>query len=221
VLIGGIVTASPIASFKGGLALLEINGASESETWPFIANSGLVLQGIHGVADGTVFVGGGGESTFWRSNTQPFFHYKITDGYSLYEHATLEDLFVPYGADGNPLVITPPAGYTLTANVPRDAALSGILESKLYSDGLGFVDVSYADYLQWISYSDGFTWAKFNADCLVTDSVITDYLDGSQFDEMDGWKGSGSCGAGTAVLEVDIEGEYTLDIDGHLIITTP
>jgi hypothetical protein len=42
----------------------------------------------------------------------------LDDGFSLYEHASLDPIRVPYGDDGQPLTITPPAGYTKTSDNP-------------------------------------------------------------------------------------------------------
>ncbi len=50
--------------------------------------------------------------------TQDLFFYNSAMGYSLYEHASSPDIWVPYGVDGSPLSITPPAGYSKTVDVP-------------------------------------------------------------------------------------------------------
>jgi hypothetical protein len=42
----------------------------------------------------------------------------LDDGFSLYEHASLDPLRVPYGDNGQPLTITPPASYTKTSDNP-------------------------------------------------------------------------------------------------------
>ncbi len=56
---------------------------------------------------------------------QDVYHQNVIDGYSLYEHASLPDIFVPYGSDGNPLSITPPSGYTKTSDHPAGAFHNG------------------------------------------------------------------------------------------------
>ena len=45
-------------------------------------------------------------------------HFNLDNGSSLYEHASLDPIRVPFGDDGNPLVITPQTGYTLTDHFP-------------------------------------------------------------------------------------------------------
>jgi hypothetical protein len=40
----------------------------------------------------------------------------LDDGFSLYEHASLDPIRVPYGDNGQPLTITPPTGYTKTSD---------------------------------------------------------------------------------------------------------
>jgi len=55
----------------------------------------------------------------WGANGVPGYHnYNTIHGCSLYEHASLQDIYVPYGDDGAALVITPPTGYTKTADYP-------------------------------------------------------------------------------------------------------
>jgi len=62
-------------------------------------------------------VGAGGQATLW-ANTQSNHNYAILNGYSLWEHATALDLYVPYGTDGLPLSIATPTGYTKTGDYP-------------------------------------------------------------------------------------------------------
>jgi len=48
----------------------------------------------------------------------PFESYNTTNGFSLYEHATLDPIRVPYDVNGNPITYTPPAGYSLSGECP-------------------------------------------------------------------------------------------------------
>ncbi|RMG80546.1 MAG: LamG domain-containing protein, partial [Chloroflexi bacterium] len=57
------------------------------------------------------------DASFW-SGMQDVFHYNIDKGFSLYQHATNNDLRVPYDLNGQPLSITPPSGYTLASEHP-------------------------------------------------------------------------------------------------------
>ncbi len=58
-------------------------------------------------------------------NTQDVFANNVANGCSLYEHATLDKMYVPYGADGQPLTITPQTGYTKTSDNPSGAWYNG------------------------------------------------------------------------------------------------
>ena len=51
-------------------------------------------------------------------STQDVFAANFEHGFSLYEHATLDPIRVPYGENGSPLTITPPSGYTKTSDNP-------------------------------------------------------------------------------------------------------
>lgn len=57
------------------------------------------------------------EATFWAA-TQDEFHRNLIEGFSFYEHATTADLRVPFSDAGNPIAITPPAGYSLSYQSP-------------------------------------------------------------------------------------------------------
>jgi hypothetical protein len=59
--------------------------------------------------------------TFFNSpnwSTQDSYFWNENKGYSLYEHASEPDLFVPLKSDGTALTITPPSGYTKTSDNP-------------------------------------------------------------------------------------------------------
>lgn len=59
------------------------------------------------------------------SGGQPYFHYALLHGYSLYEHATEPPIRVPYGSDGQPLTLTPPSGYVLSGHYPAGVRHNG------------------------------------------------------------------------------------------------
>jgi len=69
-------------------------------------------------------------------STQDVFAANFEHGFSLYEHATLDPLRVPYGDDGSPLTITPPSGYTKTSDNPP------ILGHNDFEGTLDFVNTS-------------------------------------------------------------------------------
>ena len=59
--------------------------------------------------------------TFFNSpnwNLQDTYFWSESVGFSLYEHASEPDLFVPLKSDGTALSITPPSGYTKTSDNP-------------------------------------------------------------------------------------------------------
>ena len=60
----------------------------------------------------------------WGANECIGHNYNTIHGCSLYEHASLDDIYVPYGSDGEPLSITPPTGYTKTADYPAVTGLN-------------------------------------------------------------------------------------------------
>jgi len=61
-----------------------------------------------------------GATVLWGT-TQDWNNYSLTKGYSLYTHASTDDIHVPYGVDGNPISITPPSGYSLVFHYPAQA----------------------------------------------------------------------------------------------------
>jgi hypothetical protein len=94
-------------AFDGSMSLAKVNGR--------ICN---LAEGSGNIAYDT---SGNNHGTYVNNpaNTlQDVNHSNLELGFSLYEHATLDPIRVPYGINGNPLVITPPTGYTLTADRP-------------------------------------------------------------------------------------------------------
>ncbi len=47
------------------------------------------------------------------------------EGFTTYGHATEPDIRVPYGLDGNPIAITPPAGYSVVSENPAVTGHNG------------------------------------------------------------------------------------------------
>jgi hypothetical protein len=62
--------------------------------------------------------------------------HNIINGFSLYEHATSPDILVPYGTDGSPLAITPPAGYSKTSDNPGGFTHNGAESTIRQSDSV-------------------------------------------------------------------------------------
>jgi len=54
-------------------------------------------------------------------STQDTYFWSEANGFSLYEHASSADILVPLKSDGTALSITPPSGYTKTADYPAGA----------------------------------------------------------------------------------------------------
>lgn len=71
------------------------------EHWPISEGVGAKVYGTKELADGDI------TNATW--STQDEFHYSIVNGFSLYEHASLGDLYSPI------VLSSPPTGYTLTA----------------------------------------------------------------------------------------------------------
>lgn len=91
--------------------------------WPFAEDAGITAYDVsgndnHGTLTNFTLAAAWG-------TTQDVYHYNITKGFSLYEHASTDDMYVPYGADGNALSITPQTGYTKTRDNPSGAWHNG------------------------------------------------------------------------------------------------
>ena len=103
--------------FDGKIAGIVIEDGSNNvlASYSLAAGAGLIEYDRSG--NGTDAVITATPSAFW-ANTQDLYHNNLLNGYSLYEHATSDPIFVPYGSNNQPLTITPPSGYTLTEDRP-------------------------------------------------------------------------------------------------------
>ncbi|RMG82858.1 MAG: hypothetical protein D6712_13980, partial [Chloroflexi bacterium] len=115
--IGGFDAYTP-AAFNGEICDVKIEDQNGNiiAWWPLAEGAGSVLydvssNGLHATMYNT------SEASVWV-NTQDYLHYNIDKGFSLYTHATNNDLRIPYNANGQPLSITPPTGYTLASEHP-------------------------------------------------------------------------------------------------------
>lgn len=80
---------------------------------------------IHDTVTGTAAtVIGINEVTFWGTR-QPVYHRNAVKGFTKYEHATLDPIYVPYGDDGEPLSYTTPSGYTKEYDHPPRVGHNG------------------------------------------------------------------------------------------------
>lgn len=108
--------------------------------------------------------------------------WNILNGFSLYTHATLPVLRVPYDINGDPISITPPTGYTLVSEHPggylHNGAESTITQTdnffidgtiNFYSaDGATQDDKTYADFLAHEPFKDNLLlqWKSVGGVCL-------------------------------------------------------
>jgi hypothetical protein len=106
--------------------------------------------------------------TFFNSpnwSTQDTYFWSESVGFSLYEHASEPDLFVPLKSDGTALTITPPSGYTKTSDNPAGP--------WLYEGDETYVDFDVvANANQWLEQR----WQESEGDgvgYLTLDSAIT------------------------------------------------
>jgi len=94
--------------FNGTISNPTINGTR----FPLAEGAGSTAYSKDGTNHATLV----GNPTWVREDGIPSSN--LNDGFSLYEHASLDPLRVPYGDDGQPLTITPPTGYTKTSDNP-------------------------------------------------------------------------------------------------------
>lgn len=201
-------------------ALISLSADARTTEFDFTCSeaSGADEYDISGNGRHSVWAVGGGGTSALRAGTQDVYHYAIFNGYSLYEHASSDDMYVPYGSDGSALTITPPSGYTKTSDHTGGYLHNGAPTSIEQANGneatLGISDlfyevdettektVTWADILAWVSYSDDYTWLKFaevGGRCYLSDSIIIDIAaDASAHGSMVSWKGGAGCGGGTA-----------------------
>jgi hypothetical protein len=129
------LTGSETVVSSGGTATLTISAGridGSGTAWDIVLSDGTVYPcsesagpTIYDVSDndnhGTII--NGTESSNW-GQTQDVYHRSIAHGASIYTHATANDLYAPYGDDGQPLTITPPTGYTLQGHYPAGLGLN-------------------------------------------------------------------------------------------------
>lgn len=117
--IGSVLSSGVGVGFYGesiAWAKASCGGAVVFE-YAFTEKSGNKLYDVSGNGNDASITSTSGLATMW-AGLQSETHYAFESGYSLYEHATSDDIYVPYGTNGSPLTITPPSGYTKT----RDTA---------------------------------------------------------------------------------------------------
>jgi len=136
--------------------------------WPMAEGvaSGKVYDTSGNGNDGVITTGTGGLAAFW--GLQDVFHNNLLDGFSLYEHATLEPLYIPYDVNGTPLVITPPSGYTKTSDNPpaivhngaetkiqQKAANTEFITNEFWSaDGITYDKKTFSNLINHINFDD-------------------------------------------------------------------
>ena len=65
-------------------------------------------------------------SSQWQQDTTgQLLSYNLLNGYSLYEHATLDPIIIPFDNSGNSVFYTPPTGYTKTGDYPANNGSNG------------------------------------------------------------------------------------------------
>jgi hypothetical protein len=88
--------------------------------WKLDHANGFELPMAEGSGTISYDVSGNGKDCTWQNSpswsTQDSYFWSEAVGYSLYEHASSADLLVPLKSDGTALTITPPTGYTKTAD---------------------------------------------------------------------------------------------------------
>jgi len=97
--------------YIGVASSLEITGDT-SIRFPLAEGTGSTAYNTDGTNHATLV----GNPTWVREDGIPSSN--LDDGFSLYEHASLDPLRVPYGDDGQPITITPPTGYTKISDNP-------------------------------------------------------------------------------------------------------
>jgi len=102
---------------------------SDGTHYPLAEGAGVIAYNTDTGNHGTLT-----NSPTW--STQDVFAANFEFGFSLYEHATLDPIRVPYGENGSPLTITPPSGYTKTSDNPP------ILGHNDFEGNLDFVNTS-------------------------------------------------------------------------------
>ena len=165
------------------------NNGVEVLNMPFSEGAGTKIYDVsgnnnHGDANNIT------ESTFWGTK-QDIFHYNILEGFSLYEHTTLNSIRVPYKSDGTPLTITPPSGYTKTSDNPSGNWHNNA-ESYLEQQKIPQIVQADEDIKYWYgtNLTKGFTASDYTG----VSTVLTDSANSSILNTHDGVSGLGNAG---------------------------
>lgn len=113
--------------------------------------------------------------------------WNILNGFSLYTHATLDPIRVPYDINGDPLSITPPTGYTLVSEHPggylHNGAESGVKQTddlfiggtpNFYSaDGETQDSKTYTDFAAHHPFDLGLLlqWEDVDGACMLKEAI--------------------------------------------------
>jgi hypothetical protein len=222
--------------FEGTIFYAKSTISGKEFTYTFAEDSGGTAFDIAGNGnDGTL----SGTIATMRTTDDDAPASNIANGYSLYEHATSDDLLVPYGDDGNPLTITPPAGYTKTADNPpcglnlihnraesllrQKAENTEFLDNPFWSaDGINYDGKSIEDILAHYNFDDNIVF-KWDEDCFVSNAVTwpIDYQwTPRAYLQIVEWLGT-VCGAGNLEPELTAEGDYTYNVEGGIVFQSP
>jgi len=169
-------------------------------SFPFSEGAGSTVHDIANGNHGTIT--NATLTPFW-AGTQDVYAKNFRDGFTLYEHATLDDIRVPYGSDGNPLSITPASGYTKELdhppspthndfegvidylNVAENGGIPPILSNIYKADGVTKLTVpdAYApgDLVINPMFIAPGEWTRLFAVGLVPDESIVQYLKGVEY----------------------------------------
>ena len=155
------------------------------------------------------------------------------EGFSLYEHATLDPLYVPYDVNGLPLVITPPTGYTKTSDNPAGFT-HNISEADMVQGDANFADFgasasfygngvdtwnekTYAQIAtQYGVNGDLNLWVKMDANLNVVE--MCQYPLSKVFTVVEAEKNLQYFGT-TGDPMREISGELIIDVNGYIIYT--
>ena len=122
-----------------------------------------------------------------------------------------------YDTDGNVLTNPPVTGNGLLNNSEAsiwqpDGEEATLGVSRLYYDvdGVTEIGADWGNMLEFVSYSDDYTWIKWDNStgfCMPTDTVIATVADLQDYNNMLNWKGDAPCGSGTAPFSINLISE--------------
>ena len=178
---------------------------SNGSTYPIIENTGSIAYDTSGNDRHLTLV----NSPSWTDQDE--YHYGESVGYSLYEHASSPDLYVPLKADGTALSITPPTGYTKTSDNPAGSYLNGTakLDLKPVTNSSSaapiYYGASFDGVTSYIELSDNFDWSNpfdISFDYLLADNGGAEYVFGSTSN------GAYTCQVGSGRPRVRVNGSF-------------